>query len=534
MTLLLDLTLRSSALLLLGLALRALLLRHSAAWRHAVLAASLVAAALVGPLGRLAPSWRVDFSAAHAATPTPDDGLVASADGDIVAASTRGVRRATVERTAVGIWATVAALNLGFLLIGLAHLAWLSRRSTPVRDGMLHRVAEELSLAIGREPVTLLQTGRVNVLATWGARRPRVLLPSHAATWSEHRARIVLAHELAHIQRRDWLLQIGAETLRAVFWFNPLLWIACRQLRRDGEQACDDHVLAAGVPGDRYAVHLLALARRTRRLPPSLASAMPMARPSTLERRITAMLNPDLNRTAPSARALALTGLLMIAAAVPVAVLQAQQTTPLPLAGAVYDPTGAVLPGVELTLEDEQQRGATATSDGAGKFEFPSVAPGRYVLKAKTMGFRSLTQELELSVARDWDRAVMLQVGSVQETVNVRTTRVAKTGAAPSSAAPKALRVGGNIKPPTKITNVNATFPPSMREAGLSGVVPLEATIGADGAVTSVRVLSAQVHPDFANAAIEAVRQWRYTPTLLNGVPVEITMTVTVAFSLQN
>ena len=65
-----------------------------------------------------------------------------------------------------------------------------------------------------------------------------------------------------------------------------------------------------------------------------------------------------------------------------------------------------------------------------------------------------------------------------------------------------------------------------MRDAGLTGVVPVEALIGSDGAVSSVRVLSAQVHPDFAIAAVDAVRQWRFTPTLLNGVPVEVVMTV--------
>jgi len=58
------------------------------------------------------------------------------------------------------------------------------------------------------------------------------------------------------------------------------------------------------------------------------------------------------------------------------------------------------------------------------------------------------------------------------------------------------------------------------------------AVIGTDGAVASVRVVSAQVHPDFAIAAVDAVRQWRFTPTLLNGTPVEIVMTVTVQFSL--
>lgn len=71
-----------------------------------------------------------------------------------------------------------------------------------------------------------------------------------------------------------------------------------------------------------------------------------------------------------------------------------------------------------------------------------------------------------------------------------------------------------------------------MLAAGLSGVVPVEAVIAQDGTVSSVRVLRAQVHPDFAIAAADAVRQWRFTPTLLNKVPVEVSMTVTIRFDL--
>lgn len=71
-----------------------------------------------------------------------------------------------------------------------------------------------------------------------------------------------------------------------------------------------------------------------------------------------------------------------------------------------------------------------------------------------------------------------------------------------------------------------------MRDAGREGVVPIEAIIGRDGSVTSLRVVSAQVHPDFAIAAVDAVRQWRFDPTLLNGEPVEVVMTVSVTFSL--
>ena len=60
-----------------------------------------------------------------------------------------------------------------------------------------------------------------------------------------------------------------------------------------------------------------------------------------------------------------------------------------------------------------------------------------------------------------------------------------------------------------------------------------EAVIGRDGSVASIRVLTAQEHPDFAVAAVDAVRQWVFTPTLLNGVPVEVVMTVSLTFDLE-
>jgi beta-lactamase regulating signal transducer with metallopeptidase domain len=71
----------------------------------------------------------------------------------------------------------------------------------------------------------------------------------------------VLGHELAHIRRSDWLVQLLAEVLRSVYWFNPVVWIACRRLRLESEQACDDAVLEMGVEGGAYATELIDLAR---------------------------------------------------------------------------------------------------------------------------------------------------------------------------------------------------------------------------------------------------------------------------------
>ena len=102
----------------------------------------------------------------------------------------------------------------------------------------------------------------------------------------------------------------------------------------------------------------------------------------------------------------------------------------------------------------------------------------------------------------------------------------------PATPAAQPVRIGGNIRAPRKLKDVHPVYPPAMRAAGREGTVPLEATIGADGAVHSVRVLSASIHPDFAVAAADAVRQWQFAPTLLNRVPVEVSMKVNIEFRL--
>ena len=245
------------------------------------------------------------------------------------------------------------------------------------------------------------------------------------------------------------------------------------------------------------------------------------------------MLNPGLDRRALSRRAVAVTAALLLGVTLPTAAFRAAQNAPLPLTGSVYDTSGAVLPAVELTIEDAQEIKSQATTDAAGRFEFPVVQPGRYVLEVSVAGFRSLRQAIVLRNARDWDRAITLQVGEVRETIAVRARRVAGQRLSSPAQDPQPIRVGGNIRRPRKQHDVRPVYPTTMRDAGREGVVPMEAIIGRDGSVLSVRVLSAQIHPDFAIAAVDAVRQWRFDPTLLNGVPVEVVMTVSVEFSLE-
>src|SRR6478752_6161602 len=99
----------------------------------------------------------------------------------------------------------------------------------------------------------------------------------------------------------------------------------------------------------------------------------------------------------------------------------------------------------------------------------------------------------------------------------------------PPPAAP--VRVGGAIKQPTKIKDARPVYPPIAQSARVQGVVIIEATIGPDGRVQEAHVLRSI--PLLDAAALDAVKQWQYTPTTLNGVPVPVIMTVTVNFTLQ-
>jgi protein TonB len=108
-------------------------------------------------------------------------------------------------------------------------------------------------------------------------------------------------------------------------------------------------------------------------------------------------------------------------------------------------------------------------------------------------------------------------------------------GGLPESAPPppvKAVRVGGDIREPRKVVDVAPVYPELAMKAGVQGIVIIEATIDARGRVVDATVLKGV--PMLDEAALEAVRKWVYTPTLLDGVPTPVIMTVTVRFRLRN
>src|SRR5262249_28264643 len=144
-----------------------------------------------------------------------------------------------------------------------------------------------------------LYSARSAMPMTWGWIRPVVLLPADAASWGVERRRSVLMHELAHVKRLDYLTQAIGRTACAGNWFHPLPWHAARRMRVERERACDDAVLLSGSRASEYAGHLLEIARGLR-VPRAVDLAvLAMARPSQLEGRLLAILDPERRRQGP-------------------------------------------------------------------------------------------------------------------------------------------------------------------------------------------------------------------------------------------
>jgi HEAT repeat protein/beta-lactamase regulating signal transducer with metallopeptidase domain len=211
------------------------------------------------------------------------------------------------------VWALGALLVLARYALGTLVVHWFTWRAKPINAIAWASLNETMSFAVGLgHPVKLLKSARATTPMTFGVLNPVVLLPNDAEEWGEERRRVVLLHELAHVQRLDCLTNIFATVACAIYWFNPFVWIAVARMRAEGERACDDWVLRAGMRASVYAEHLLDMVKTIGRLH-TPAAALPMAQRSTFEGRLLAILEPDMNRNGTRrGQALLLTSVIAI------------------------------------------------------------------------------------------------------------------------------------------------------------------------------------------------------------------------------
>ena len=192
----------------------------------------------------------------------------------------------------------VGAVLLSLRLIAGQFSMWRTlRTSSEISDeGVLTVVAKVISTPGARRRIFFLEHAQSSMPMTCGVWSPLIILPSTAKEWSAERLRMVLLHELAHVQRRDCLWQWVTHLATAVQWFNPLVWLVASRLKNEREQACDDAVLNTGVPGSDYAETLLDLSTGGRRHVVEMCAGLAMARPQRLSARVESIVDEHRHR----------------------------------------------------------------------------------------------------------------------------------------------------------------------------------------------------------------------------------------------
>jgi beta-lactamase regulating signal transducer with metallopeptidase domain len=201
-------------------------------------------------------------------------------------------------------WLCGVAAAIAQTAAGLIALFILRRRAHAAPESI-----QALALSITRDmgdqrQVTVMMSHAVSMPMTYGAPRALVMLPADSEEWTEERKTAVLRHEIAHVVRGDWPVQIAARIACAFYWFNPGVWLMARKLRLEADIACDDAAIAAVAPAS-YARELLTLARE--RGGGQCAPALPMAGASPLEERLRSIVSASARRR-PAARGAAQAG----------------------------------------------------------------------------------------------------------------------------------------------------------------------------------------------------------------------------------
>jgi TonB family protein len=321
-----------------------------------------------------------------------------------------------------------------------------------------------------------------------------------------------------------WLL---AQVAVALYWFHPLAWLAAARFRREQERSCDDAVVRAGTDGSVYAAQLVELARSATNAGAYVA-ALAIAASSDLEQRVRALLDGRANRNGLSRRVCWAAATAVLVALIPLAALRGQESKAgVSLSGTVYDASGAVVPRVLVVLKNDTSHQEAARTNDAGEYTLSGVPAGSYTLEIREAGFADFRSAIVLPAAAQTN--ITLGVGSVTEQVEV----VGKAARPPATGTPHRIRVGGMLQATKLVKMTKPAYPPGAEAAGIEGTVMLRAIISTGGDLIGLTVMNQSVDGELAGAAMDAVKQWHYQPTLLNGEPVEVVTTIAVTFRLE-
>ncbi len=519
--------------------------RSPAAFRHRILAAGFTLLLIWPAVSAIVPEFQLPVWGHSAAV---DGGVTVRQTAILIAPHGAPASTPYAPWVLVVLWLAGVGAALMPVVIGYFTVLRISRRAAQVAEGAWTELLDQLcaELAIARRPELLIAKASLTPM-TFGLRRSRILLPSECVAWSEFRLKAVLLHELAHIARRDLQVQILATAITAVWWFQPLCWVCRGSLRRESERACDAVAVASGLRASEYAAELLKIAHSFRNSQRWPAAAIAMARPGRLEGRLHAILSIQPQRAMRTPAVIAFSVLTLLAVAASAVTLTPKQESNFrgglnmkrtllsgllaatglsaaTIGGSLFDPSGAAIPNAKVSVydPDNSTRQETTTAPD-GKFSFEGLPAGQYILHVEKEGFASLFREFNVQTESNVERGLVLNPG--EPGIPPEKT------ASPEPLNPHQLRVRGEVEQGNLTKRVNPVYPAAAKSAHVTGTVELEVSISKQGVPEDIRVVRSP-SDDLTQSALEAVRQWRYRPMLLNGQPVDIVTDVIVNYTL--
>ena len=355
--------LRGAPLLLLAGAAAIGWRRSSAAARHLMWLVAIASMLAMPLVSAWLPQWRVALLPPVEAAPVAEQVVstpTASPTADAAAAPMATAPLADVAQALIMVDEPTAPRNWGQIIfvlwcigalfvalpMALGHIrVWrLSKSATPAGNGAWGALAFALPHSVGLAGrVRILVSERATMPMAFGIVNPTVLLPANVEDWSYARRRDVLLHELAHVARRDCLTQLIAQTACALYWFDPLVWLASRALRGERERACDDAVVRAGARPSEYATHLLQVARNLRVPRATALATVCMARRSQLSDRLLAILDERRNRRTVSRRFAVPAWLIAVLILIPAAAFVPEARATFPVIVSAIVPSEAIV-----------------------------------------------------------------------------------------------------------------------------------------------------------------------------------------------
>jgi beta-lactamase regulating signal transducer with metallopeptidase domain len=341
-----ELIVRTSAILLSGAAIAALLRRAAASTRHLVWQIAITAVVLAPYLMALAP--RVPMVPWVPAVPEVSFLRTVPTVPALIEAP--ALEPVTQQNNAIGTLGT-AVIGSWFVLCWLLSGVSVWRGSRPAPEAWVNE-ARVLARRMGlRRDVSVRRLNREASPHVAGLFRSVVMMPPSAGSWTADARQAALVHELTHIKRGDRRTQAIAQAACAIHWFNPLVWYAAKALSRERERACDDEVLRFGARPSDYASLLLDIARTTGSVW-TPATALSMARRSAIEGRLLSILTDAARAPRRSSKWIVSAAVLTLTTAI-LGAQAAQPAAPDPPPVIAAKPRPIVRPSMMMALDDQ-------------------------------------------------------------------------------------------------------------------------------------------------------------------------------------